>query len=344
LVLPGIIDLHGDAFERQWMPRPRVFFPVEMALLETDRQLLANGITTAFHGLTVSWEPGLRGVEHGRQMFEALRHIEGQLRCDTRLHLRFEIYALDEAPELIRWVEAGRVDLIAFNDHLEMVAAHLDDENKAGKYAERSGLSVDGFRQLPGQTRARSGEVQGVIEQLAAAGRARQIPMASHDDETPEMREFYQSLGSTICEFPVDELTARSAIERGSEVVMGGPNVVRGGSHAKRMTAMDAIRGGYCTVLASDYYYPSLLHAAFRVAGTGAASLAEVWQLISENPARAAGLNDRGQLAPGKRADLTVVDDTHPAHPRVAATFTGGRAVYCAEPALVGNIHEPVFG
>lgn len=337
LVLPGMVDIHGDAFERQWMPRPRVFFPVELALHDTDRQLIANGITTAYHGLTVSWEPGLRGIEHGRQMLEALQNLGGRLRCDTRLHLRHEVYALDEADELLAWVTSGRVHMIGFNDHLEMIAAHLDNENKAGKYAERSGLTVDGFRRLLAATRERSHEVPAMAARVAAAAQARGIPMASHDDENPAMRAGYAALGSRICEFPVDEITARSAMEAGGEVVMGAPNVVRGGSHANRMTAMDAIRGGYCSVLASDYYYPSMLHAAFRLVREGILPLAAAWSLVAEHPARAALLEDRGVLAAGLRADLTIVDDSSPWHPRVVATIAGGQVAYCAEPSLLAR-------
>lgn len=100
LLLPGMIYLHGDAFERQWMPRSGVFFPLDIALVDSDRRLLANGITTAHHGLTVSWEPGLRGIEHGRLMVTALEAMRGRLACDTRVHLRFETYGLNEAEEL----------------------------------------------------------------------------------------------------------------------------------------------------------------------------------------------------------------------------------------------------
>ncbi len=67
LVLPGIVDIHGDAFERQLQPRPGVDFPADIALADTESQLLANGITTAFHGVTLSWEPGLRSLTAWRE-------------------------------------------------------------------------------------------------------------------------------------------------------------------------------------------------------------------------------------------------------------------------------------
>ncbi len=337
-LLPGIVDLHGDAFERQWMPRANVFFPVEMALLETDRQLLANGITTAYHGLTVSWEPGLRGIEHGRQLVEALERMRPRLRADTRLHLRYEIYALEEAPALLEWIREGRVDLIGFNDHLEMIREHLGKEGKAGKYAERSGMSIREFEELLHRVRDRRADVPVVTRQIAAAARERGIPMASHDDETPARRAFYAALGASICEFPVDAETARAARAEGAEIILGGPNVVRGQSHANRMSARAAIAEGLATVLSSDYYYPSLFHAVAVLVRHGLGTLESLWGLVAENPARAAGLDDRGLILTGARADLVALDDSHKDLPEISAVWVEGGMVYSGEPFLANRV------
>src|SRR3981189_1827905 len=117
LVLPGIVDIHGDAFERQMMPRPRVTFPLEVALLESDRQAVSNGITTVFHGVTWSWEPGLRGAENARAILGGVERLRDRLGADTRYHLRHETYNLDAEPEIIEWLSDRRIDVIAFNDH-----------------------------------------------------------------------------------------------------------------------------------------------------------------------------------------------------------------------------------
>src|SRR5579863_8135321 len=128
LLLPGIVDVHGDAFERQLMPRPGVHFDPRLALLDTDRQLVANGITTAFHALTYSWEPGLRAVDAGRALIAALEATSGRLGCDTRLHLRWETYNLDVEDEVAGWLADGTVALLAFNDHTpEMVRKAATD-------------------------------------------------------------------------------------------------------------------------------------------------------------------------------------------------------------------------
>ncbi|MEO0389187.1 MAG: phosphonate metabolism protein PhnM, partial [Pseudomonadota bacterium] len=100
LLAPALVDIHGDAFERQIMPRPRVFFPMEAAVLETDRQLAANGIATAYHAVTLSWEPGLRSVDRGRELLAALTRLRHRLTVENRVQLRWETFAF-EAIDLI---------------------------------------------------------------------------------------------------------------------------------------------------------------------------------------------------------------------------------------------------
>ena len=155
--------------------------------------------------------------------------------------------------------------------------------------------------------------------------------MLSHDDESPAMRQAFRAQGVAIAEFPVNEETARDAAAAGDFIVFGAPNVVRGGSHTGWTKASDMIAKGLCSVLASDYYYPAPLLAAFRLAADGVLPLAQAWQLISSAPARAAGLTDRGVLAAGQRADIILVDDTMPLRPRIVAVIAAGRLVHLTE-------------
>ena len=117
LVLPGIIDIHGDAFERNIMPRPKTIFPLKLAMLETDRQLAANGITTGYHGVSISWEPGLRCLAQSLAVIAAIDAIEDEALVDNRLHIRWENYALDELPEVLALFGRAKRPLLAFNDH-----------------------------------------------------------------------------------------------------------------------------------------------------------------------------------------------------------------------------------
>ena len=155
--------------------------------------------------------------------------------------------------------------------------------------------------------------------------------MLSHDDDSPAMRKAFRAQGVGIAEFPVNEETAREAAEAGDFIVFGAPNVVRGGSHTGWTKAADMIAKGLCSVLASDYYYPAQLLAAFRLAADGVLPLAKAWDLISAAPARAAGLADRGVLAEGRRADIILVDDEVPLRPRIVGVIAAGRLVHLTE-------------
>ncbi|QWG21350.1 alpha-D-ribose 1-methylphosphonate 5-triphosphate diphosphatase [Bradyrhizobium sediminis] len=330
-VLPGIIDLHGDAFERQMMPRPGVDFPVDVALADSDRQAIANGITTVFHATTWSWEPGLRSADNARQLLEAIEALRPELAADTRFHLRHETYNLDAEAEIAQWLSGGRIDLFAFNDHMDSTVANLAKPQKRSRMVERTGLSSEAFDGLVGRVVSRGHEVPGSIARLAQAARDAGVRMLSHDDESPAMRRAFRAQGVGIAEFPVNEETAREAAEGGDFIVFGAPNVVRGGSHTGWTKAADMVAEGLCSVLASDYYYPAQLLAAFRLAADGVLPLADAWDLISAGPASAAGLADRGILAEGRRADIILVDDEAPLRPRIVGVLAAGRVVHLTE-------------
>jgi len=331
LVLPGIVDLHGDAFERQMMPRPGVDFPIDVALVDSDRQAIANGITTVFHATTWSWEPGLRSAGNARQLLKAIETLRPHLAADTRFHLRHETYNLEAETEIGQWLTEGRVDLFAFNDHMNSIVRNAKKPQKRAQMVERCGLSTGEFDCLVAHVVSRGYEVPQSVERLAGMARAANVKMLSHDDATPAMRQAFRAMGVGIAEFPVNEETAREAAESGDFIVLGAPNVVRGGSHTGWTRASDMIALGLCSILASDYYYPAQLLAAFRLAADGVLPLARAWDLISAAPAKAAGLNDRGILAEGRRADLILVDDAMALRPRVVAVIAAGRLVYLTE-------------
>ena len=141
LVLPGIVDFHGDAFERQVMPRPGVRVPMDIALLDTDAQLAAAGITTAFHGITCSWEPGLRSVATMRELFDGFARLATSFMVDHRVHLRYEADNLDAVDEVAEGIAAGRIHLLALNDHTPAIASRLDRPDALAKYTDRAGVS-----------------------------------------------------------------------------------------------------------------------------------------------------------------------------------------------------------
>jgi alpha-D-ribose 1-methylphosphonate 5-triphosphate diphosphatase len=325
LVLPGIVDVHGDAFERNIMPRPKTMFPLDMAMLETDRQLAANGITTAYHGITFSWEPGLRSLEQAQLIINAIDSVERELLVDNRIHVRWETFAIDEAPAVIELFRRAKKPALAFNDHTSSSLSGGRMESKLRGSADRAMLDMETYHALLQERRDRVDEIPNAICVMANIAREHGIAMLSHDDTTPEMRKEFRDMGVKISEFPMNWETAAEATNHKDPVVFGAPNVVRGSSHNGAISAEEAVRRGQCTILATDYYYPAPLLAAFQLASKGALSLEAAWNLVSSAPASAMRLDDRGTIEIGKRADIIVVPKTST---RPIATFVGGRLVY----------------
>ena len=330
-VLPGVIDLHGDAFERQIMPRPGVHFPMDLAFQDTDAQMLANGISTAYHGVTYSWEPGLRGRESTLKVKAAIEAAKPRLGCDTRFHLRHETHNLEAEAEVLDWLADGTVDLLAFNDHSHVSLREIEQNGKStATYTGRTGLTHDQFMDLIRSVCSRQPDVPASIERLAKAALEHGVAMASHDDDDPDLRSWFNGLGCRIAEFPMNTPTAERAVALGDPVICGAPNIIRGGSHmgTRGVRAATEVKEGRCTILVSDYYYPALAQAPFRLVQDGDCDFATAWKLVSTNPAKAAGLDDRGTVEVGKRADLVVLDQRDGTPAKVLAMVVAGRDAY----------------
>lgn len=355
ILAPAFVDVHGDAFERQIMPRPGVMVPIDAALLETDRQLAANGIATAYHALTLSWEPGLRSVATGWQVLRGLKHLSRRLTVENHLQLRWETFCPEALPLIAEALEMAAVPSVAFNDHTSSamlhpsVAVHDRPFDLVPDYpvadvtspafrakmearAKRSGLSDSDYVALMLSVWDRRGRVADDIANVAFLARDRGAPMLSHDDSQTDTRDFYRAHGSRIAEFPMHDRVFQAARDAGDWIVLGAPNAMRGGSHLGSPGAADMIRRGLCDVLASDYFYPAMLGAIVRLLADGVGDLASLWQLVSANPAAAMGLTDRGRIAPGQRADLLLLDWPDQGVPAPLRTWVAGRGGYSALP------------
>ncbi len=356
ILAPALIDVHGDAFERQLMPRPGVFFPIEAAVLDTDRQLATNGIATAYHAITLGWEPGLREVTLGRDLMQTMRDLAPRLLVENRVQLRWETFAF-EALETIEWALDGPLlPSVAFNDHTSMTmraydvpiqyrafefspdftVAELDDDRmrkRTSSKAHRSGISEDDYIALLGEVWNRRNDVPGTIEKVAEMARAKGAPMLSHDDTRAETRAWFRDRGAHIAEFPMVMEAAEAARANGDTIIFGAPNAARGGSHIGSLGAGDMVEAGLCDALASDYFYPAMLVAVARLDAERRADRLKLWSLVSSGPARAMNLTNRGEIAVGKRADLVLVDwpDGHP--PAICGTWVAGRPAYRGIPA-----------
>jgi alpha-D-ribose 1-methylphosphonate 5-triphosphate diphosphatase len=299
--------------------------------MDTDRQLVSNGITTACHAVTCSWEPGLRSLDSAGQILDAIERCRPRLAVDTLFHLRHETFNLDAEALLSDWIRKGQVAVLAFNDHMEgIIRSKGEKATKLARTVERTGLTHEAFMEMADAYWARAQEVPGSIVRLAQVAREAGIAVLSHDDRSIDDRQNFRGMGSAVSEFPMAEHVAAEAIAAGEHVVFGAPNVVRGGSHTGCPSAREMVAKGLCTILASDYFYPSLPEAVHCLDRLGILEFAKGWQLVSRNPADALGLSDRGVIAPGKRADL-VLARRNEAGLAVVATMVAGRIVMLTE-------------
>ncbi|MEQ8896145.1 MAG: alpha-D-ribose 1-methylphosphonate 5-triphosphate diphosphatase [Roseovarius sp.] len=339
LILPGIVDLHGDAFERHLRPRPSAPFPAEQALLSTDRDAAANGLTTAWLAQSWSWEGGHRGPAFAETFLKALDTYRPRMQTDLRVQIRCETHTTDTAERLLNTIETHGIGYVIFNNHLDETLALADtDASRLDMMARAIGQTRGAYLAALDTAKKQGPAVPRYLCTLAAAFDRLGIRYGSHDDRHPETRETYSMIGAKICEFPLTRAVAKLARAVGDPVLMGAPNVVRGGSQNGHVSATELISLGKCDALVSDYHYPSMAAAAFRLADEGILSLARAWKLISENPARIMRLADRGTIAEGRRADLAIVNaDTR----QVEATLVAGRVTHMTGEAARRFLQSP---
>ena len=326
MVLPGIVDVHGDGFERHLAPRRGAMKAMDEGIAAAEAELAANGMTTAVLAQFVSWEGGLRGEEFADQVFTSIRQTAPHLVIDLRPQLRFETHLLDAIATLPERVRDWGVRYVVFNDHLphDRLAEGRTPRRLTGQ-ALKAGRSPERHLELMQSLHAASADVPAALDGLCAALGAQGIAMGSHDDRTEADRATWRARGVRVAEFPETLEAAEAARAGGDAIVLGAPNVVRGGSHNGNVSALDLIAMGLCDALASDYHYPSPRRAALLLADSGVLSFEAAWRLVSAGPAQVLGLSDRGTLQPGKRADLLVLDAQTR---RVAATLAQGRVSY----------------
>ncbi|MDO5759002.1 MAG: alpha-D-ribose 1-methylphosphonate 5-triphosphate diphosphatase [Rhodobacterales bacterium] len=336
-VLPGIVDVHGDGFERHLAPRRGAMKDIAAGLVSAEAELAANGITTAVLAQFYSWEGGMRSPEFAAAVLEGLAQIRGTVVTDLHVQLRFEVPMVDDYDTVAAFVAQHGIGHVVFNDHLPhaALAAGKRPPRLTGQ-ALRIGRNPERHLEAMQALHAGMDRVPQALARLTADLAAAGVRMGSHDDRTPEARAGWRRMGVTISEFPETLDAAEAAHAAGDLVVMGAPNVVRGGSHNGNVSALDMTVIGCVHALASDYHYPSLRRAAWLIADAGLRDPGAAWHLVSKGPAQVLGLEDRGDLAPGQRADLIILDS---ASRRLAATMAAGRLSY-----LSGDVARRFIG
>lgn len=317
-LIPGLIDLHTDNIEHHFHPRPGVTWPSPLAAaLAHDSQILAAGITTVFDSLSLG-DYDSAGART-RMLSSAIGGIDQAraamaLRVEHFFHFRCELSDGGLLPIIEKHIENPWLRLLSMMDHTpgqrqwHNTALYREFRRKKNNRVWSDAEWADYLAERRAQQAAFVPAARAVI---TAHGREKQIRLASHDDTTVD--DVAQSVadGITISEFPTTREAARAARAQGQTIVMGAPNVVLGGSHSGNVGAMELARDGLLDALTSDYVPSSLLHAAFLV-GQERGNLAEGARLVTETPARMAGLSDRGTLRPGARADILrvrMIDD-----------------------------------
>ena len=329
-LIPGLVELHTDNFERHLMPRPKVRWPELPALFGHDAEIAAAGITTVYDALGVGdADPDAMRGQSMEPVLEAIGRAtaDGLLRAEHRLHIRLELPAPNTRELFEPFSGGSMVGLISLMDHTPGQRQWENIEQARVYYCGKKGWSDAKFeRSVSESKQLQERNATPNRRYFVQYARERGIPLASHDDTRPEHVEEAHADGAAISEFPTRIEAARYAREKGMTTVMGAPNVVRGGSHSGNVAAAELARLGLLDSLSSDYVPASLLMAAFRLVPEAAFSVPQAIATVTLNPARAAGLQDRGEIAPGLRADLVQVRLIG-VQPVVRAVWREGRRV-----------------
>ncbi|HEY4985732.1 MAG TPA: alpha-D-ribose 1-methylphosphonate 5-triphosphate diphosphatase [Bradyrhizobium sp.] len=332
LLMPGLVELHTDHLEAHYVPRPKVFWNPVAAVVSYDGQLATSGITTVLDSLRVWREDGAEEVDGRAAVLAAaitLARDAGLLRADHYLHLRCEIpmpSVVEEAKELI---ERPDVRLMSLMDHTPGQRQFRDEVKLRDYYRGKGGGMTDAEldvlfgRRLSYQKTYAAANMRDIV----ALAHRYAIPLASHDDTTEENVADAVRDRVAVAEFPTTIEAARGLRDAGIDILMGAPNVVRGGSHSGNIAAVDLAREGLLDILSSDYVPSSLLMGALQLPQhVPAIDLASAIRTVTKTPAEAVGLADRGEIAPGKRADLIRVHVAHQV-PVVRSVWREGQRV-----------------
>ena len=330
-VAPGLIELHTDNLERHLTPRPKVNWPKLAAVLGHDRELAGAGITSVFDALRVGSEADQKRQGYLRYARETVDHILDQinhraLKVSHHIHLRAELCTETLVEELYEFSENDRVRLVSLMDHTPG-QRQFRDLSKHREYL----VGKHGYNDAEVEAHwTKLRELQTLYlekNRAATVAYATEVGaiLASHDDTTLEDVLESDRLGVTVAEFPTTLEAAEACRAKAQFIVMGAPNIVRGGSHSGNVAAQELARGGLLDILSSDYVPAALLNAAVSL-GTLLEDMAAGIRTVTACPADAVGFDDRGRIAPEKRADL-VRFAMHDGLPIIKSVWSRGQRI-----------------
>jgi alpha-D-ribose 1-methylphosphonate 5-triphosphate diphosphatase len=330
ILIPGMIDLHCDALEKEIEPRPNVHFPLDFSCAQADKRNAVAGITTVFHALSfANHELGVRNNAFAAKIARAIRSFRLQALIDNRVHARYEVTDETAPPILRELIEQGDAHLISFMDHSPGQGQFRDVETYRNYLSHTYKTNED---TIEGILTRKLKAAQGAMDRmryLAEIAQLHGVPIASHDDDSPEKIATVQAFGAVISEFPINIETARAARKNGLATLFGAPNILRGKSQSGNMRALDAVINGVADCLCGDYSPAALLPSIMRLPSLTDITLSQAVAMVTVNPARAIGLSDRGEIAIGKRADLVAVK-MYGSLPHVEKVWKDGKLVISA--------------
>lgn len=327
-VMPGFVDVHNDQVEKVVNPRPTALFDFELGLKEAEKELLQQGITTIYHSFSLhqikllDTNP-LRKKENVEKLAELIADLHNrQHLVHHRCHLRLEMDYLEAYDIAKDMMERNLVNEISFMDHTPGQGQYKDLE-----IYKRSGYHCENMtnEEIMNLHEGKPKLTFGQMTELTEIAHAKNITVASHDDDTTEKLEMNQEIGVDISEFPITMEVAKEAKKKGFYTVVGAPNILLGGSHSRNMSAADAILNDCGDILCSDYYPQAMLHSIFIMHHKHGVSIPDMVKRVSLNPAKATRIDQEyGSLEKGKRADVLIVDEID-GYPVITHVLVDGR-------------------
>lgn len=327
-LMPGFIDVHSDYIEQLAAPRVTSVMDFNLALYEFERELVTHGITTMYHSISFLKDTGkkaLRQPKNVRKMIELIDQSHKQLHLvHHRFHLRLELDNMNVVDDVVEYIQKGQVHLLSFMDHTPGQGQYRDLEIYKKSYLNDEGLSEEQVQAQITNLMNKEKLTLNKIQTIANYAKEKNIPIASHDDDSIEKLDIIKSFNATISEFPITMEVLKEAHEQGFMTVVGAPNILLGGSHAGNLSAKEAIESGCADVLCSDYYPASLLHAIYNMADSGQ-ELHEMVKKVTYNPAQAVGIEaEVGSIEVGKKADMLIVMRLPDKFPAITHVFVEG--------------------
>lgn len=334
-IAPGLIDIHSDYIEHMTAPRPTSLIDFRLSIRETEKELISHGITTMYHSLSIfksvdyKYRP-IREPENVRKLVDLIdqtHHRKHLVR--HRFHARFEIDNLEEIESLKAYIMEEKVHLLSFMDHTPGQGQYRDLELYKKTIRGYEDVSDENVELIIANHQSKQKMTVDAIREIAEMAKARNIAIASHDDDSVEKLDLVQSFGTTISEFPITLDIARKAKEKGLFTIAGAPNVILGGSHSGNLSAAEAVNDGSIDILCSDYYPAAMLHAVFQLASQYEKGLVEMFKLVTLNPARAVNIDEiLGSIREGKKADLLIIERLEPDDfPVITAVMVDGKLI-----------------